>query len=287
MLHYRADLRSLLYIFLTTSLFIGQWIYGFHWLVYIVYLHLAISVAVMTHNHQHINMWKSSTLNVLTDWWLTVFYGVPIFTWIPTHNRNHHRFVNKVGDTTATYRHTEENNLFSLLSYPTVSGRNQLKEGIIPYMAKLRTTDRSTFYKNWAQVIVLAVWIIGFLIFDWRRALVYVVIPQQVSAFVVMIFNYIQHVHADEESEYDHSRNFLGVNYLYFNNGYHTAHHQRAGIHWSLLPQEHAKIAHLIKPELIEKTMWGFLIRTYIVGAFIPRYRTPNRRQERLMQMEK
>ena len=287
MLHYRADLRSLLYIFLTTTLFVVQWIYGFNWLIYIVYLHLSISVSVMTHNHQHLNMWKSKPLNVLTDWWLTVFYGVPIFTWIPTHNRNHHRFVNREGDTTATYRHTEENNLLSLLSYPSVSGRNQLKEGIIPYMAKLRQTDRRTFYENWAQVFVLAAWIVGFLILDWRKGLLFVVIPQQVSAFVVMVFNYIQHVHADEESKYNHSRNFLGVNYLYFNNGLHTAHHERAGVHWSLLPAEHAKIEHLIDPDLIEKTMWGYLIRAYILGAFSPRYRTFNRRQARLMQTER
>ena len=212
MLHYRADLRTCCYMLVTTTLFATQWYYGFHWLIYGFYLFLSISVSVMTHNHQHLNMWKSKPLNVLTDWWLTVFYGVPIFTWIPTHNRNHHKFVNREGDTTATYRHTEENNLLSLLSYPSVSGYNQFKESIIPYMSKLKKTNASTYYENWAQVVVLFTWIIGFLLLDWQKALLYVVIPQQVSAFTVLIFNYVQHVHTDEESEYDHSRNFMVLN---------------------------------------------------------------------------
>ena len=66
-----------------------------------------------------------------------------------------------------------------------------------------------------------------------------------------MIFiNYIQHVHADPWSEHNHSRNFVGKlgNWLVFNNGFHTAHHESAGLHWSKLPEAHAKIAHLIRP---------------------------------------
>lgn len=282
MLHYRADLRTLVYMAITTTLFVCQWVYGFHWLVYIIYLHLAIAVSVITHNHQHLNIWKWKPLNVVTDWWLTVFYGVPIFTWIPTHNKNHHRYANRQGDTTATYRHTEENNLLSLLSYPSVSGRNQIVESIIPYMGNLRKNDKRTFYENWVQVVVLFSWIVGFLILDWQKALLFVVIPQQVSAFVVMLFNYIQHVGADEESKYNHSRNFLGVNFLYFNNGYHTAHHERAGTHWSLTGKEHAKIAHLISPDLIEKSMWWFLIRTYLLAPFHSKFKPMNRRRIRL-----
>jgi beta-carotene hydroxylase len=284
MLHYRADLRSVAYMVVTTSLFVCLWVYGFHWYVYLPFLMGSISVAIMTHNHQHLNMWKSSTLNVLTDWWLTIFYGVPIFGWIPTHNRNHHKFNNKVGDSSLTYRHTEENDLVSLLSYPSVSGYHQFKESIIPYMKHLKLTDKKTYYLNWSQVFVLAFWLIGFFIFDWKRALLYVFIPQQVSAFVVLLFNYMQHVHTDEASKYNHSRNFMGLNWILFNNGYHTAHHERAGIHWSEIQHEHAKIAHLIDPSLIEKSMIGFIFRTYILGAFSSKYKTFNMRAARMQQ---
>src|SRR5271170_3120730 len=138
MLKYKADLKTITYLFIIALMFAGQWVYGFNIFVYIIYLHFAVAISVITHNHNHVNIWTKKWLNILTDWWLTAFYGLPIFVWIPTHNRNHHRFINKLEDTTRTYRHTEDNGLVSVLLYPTVSGVNQLKEGIIPYMEELK-----------------------------------------------------------------------------------------------------------------------------------------------------
>jgi beta-carotene hydroxylase len=282
MLRYRADWLSVAYIVATTALFCSLWLQGFHWLSYLAFLFFSVSVAVMTHNHMHINFWTWKPLNLLTDWWLTAFYGVPIFTWMPTHNMNHHRFTNKEGDSSVTYRHTEENHLISLLSYPSVSGFHQMTQSVFPYMAKLRQNDRRQFFENWFQVVVLVVWTLAFFILDWQRAILYVIIPQQVSAFTVFVFNYVQHVHTDEESAYNHSRNFMGVNLFLFNNGYHTAHHERANVHWSELPAEHAKIAHLIDPSLVEKSFWWFIVRTYILSAFVPKFRSFNMRAARM-----
>src|SRR6202020_644046 len=86
-----------------------------------------------------------------------------------------------------------------------------------------------------------------------------------------MIFiNYIQHVHADPWSEHNHSRNFVGElsNWLVFKHGFHTPHHESAGLHWSKLPEAHAKIAHLIDPELQQPSIIRFCIRSYFLGMF-------------------
>jgi beta-carotene hydroxylase len=288
MLKYKADIKSLIFMAITTALFAWQWYHGFDfssvtfWLIYIVYLHFSVTVSVMTHNHNHINMWTSKPLNLLTDWWLTVFYGMPIFVWIPTHNRNHHRYNNKEGDVTRTYRHTEDNNFVSLIQYPTISGVNQMRESIIPYMSELKAKNPKQYRENWIQLGVLAAWMLIFLIWNWKKALFFVVIPQQVAQITVIVFNYVQHVHADEESEYNHSRNFMWVNFLLLNNGYHTIHHMRANLHWSEAPAGHAKIAHLIDPELTEKSFWGYLFRTYVLSIFVPKYRSQSMRLERM-----
>jgi fatty acid desaturase len=282
MLKYNADLKTLFYFAITTTLFVLQWQYGFNWIAYIVYLHFSVAVAVITHNHNHINIWKNKVLNILTDWWLTVFYGLPIFVWIPTHNRNHHRYNNKLEDTTRTYRHTEENDFVSLIKYPSVSGYNQIKEGIIPYMRDLKSKNKNQYIQNWLQISVLLIWVIAFFILDWQKALLYVLIPQQVAQLAVIIFNYVQHVHADEESEYNHSRNFMGVNLFLFNNGYHTVHHQRASMHWSETPAAHKKVAHLISPHLIEQSFWWYIIRTYILARFMPSYKSSSMRLNRI-----
>ena len=262
--------------------FAWLWTQGFNIFLYVFYLFLAVSVSVMAHNHNHINIWTNKPMNVLTDWWLTVFYGIPVFCWIPTHNRNHHRYNNKAGDVTATYRRSELNDLFTLVSYPSASGYYQIKESIIPYMKQLRMTDRKVFYEYIIQTIVLIVWIVSFLILDWKKAILYVIIPQQVSGYMVMIFNFVQHVHADEESRWNHSRNFMDLNPILFNNGYHTVHHEKANMHWSEAPKAHKAVEHLIDPKLVEKSFFVYMFRTYLMGSLSSRWRTTSMRLKRL-----
>ncbi|MGH9826826.1 MAG: fatty acid desaturase family protein, partial [Blastocatellia bacterium] len=247
-----------------------------------LYLFLSISVAIVTHNHNHLSLWRSRALNQLTDYWLTIFYGFPVFAWIPTHNMNHHSLNNREGDYTITYRLTEKNHLAMLVSYPAVSSLFQQKP-IRDYLKKQRQINRSRFYFSISQYLVLGAYLAAVLLWDWKKALLFVLIPQQVSLFSVLLFNYVQHVHADEESEINHSRNFVGgLNKLLFNNGYHTVHHDKAGLHWSMLPEAHAKVAHLIDPRYNERSFWWYIVRVYFLAPFVPRFRTVAPRQQRM-----
>lgn len=283
MLRYKADIKTLIYAFLTTALFVIQWkVTGFNPFIYFVYLFFSIAVAVITHNHNHVQIWKNKVMNVLTDWWLTVFYGFPVFAWIPTHNKNHHKLNNRIGDYTITYRFSEKNNMVTLLTYPTISGFYQQK-AIREYLKELWKNKRSRFFLCVSQYGILVLWIAAALFLDWKKALLFVVIPQQVSLFSVLIFNYVQHVHANEESEYNHSRNFTGLlNFMLFNNGYHTIHHDKAGLHWSVTPVEHKKIEHLIDESLIERSFWWYIFRNYVLGFFAKSFKTNSMRLERI-----
>jgi fatty acid desaturase len=283
MLRYKADIKTLIYMALTTGLFILQWTsIGVHPLTYTIYLFLSVAVAVITHNHNHVRMWKSDFLNTLQDWWLTVFYGFPVFAWIPTHNKNHHKLNNKPGDYTITYRFSEKNNLVTLLSYPTISGYYQQK-AIKEYLKAMYNSKKGRFILSIAQYIVLVAWIAAFLFIDWQKAIWFVIIPQQVSLFSVLIFNYVQHVHANEESEWNHSRNFTGfLNFMLFNNGLHTIHHETAGLHWSQVPEEHKKIEKNIDPALLERSFWWYIFRNYIMGLFSNKFKTNSMRLQRI-----
>lgn len=288
MLKNNADVKSLIYIFVTTALFIIQWQWiGVNSFIYTWYLFMSIAVSVMTHNHNHLPMWKSKTLNTFTDWWLTVFYGFPIFAWIPTHNKNHHRFNNREGDDSITYRVSERNNFLTLISYPTISGYYQ-QNAIFRYLKDLKANNKEKYWLCISQYVILFLWIAGALLLDWQKALLFVIIPQQVSLFSVLIFNYVQHVHANEESEWNHSRNFTGfLNFMLFNNGYHTIHHHKAGLHWSKVPEAHAEIEHNINPILLERSFWWYIVRSYILSIFIPKFRTNSMRLERMREEEK
>ncbi|HXB91182.1 MAG TPA: fatty acid desaturase, partial [Puia sp.] len=220
MLKHIADLKTLLYLFLVTAVLFVQWNTGFYWPLYVFSLYLAIAVAVIAHNHNHVPMWKSAFLNHVTDNWITLFYGFPAFAWTPTHNKNHHKFNNREGDFTITYRFSEANNIFTLLSYPSISSYFQ-QSPVMNHLRHLRKNKKDKFVLAIIQYVVLGLFLIVSLWLNWRKSLLYIVIPQQVALFVIMLFNYIQHVHADEESDYNHSRNFVSgfTNFMMFNNG--------------------------------------------------------------------
>jgi fatty acid desaturase len=90
-------------------------------------------------------------------------------------------------------------------------------------------------------------------------------IPAVYAAWSMMFTNYLQHVGCDHASVDDHSRNFVSrwMNWLVFEAGYHTVHHEHAGSHWSTYPALHAARAARISPHLIERTILGYCVRRY------------------------
>lgn len=285
MLRYKADRRTLAYMAVTTTMFFFLWISdGFNPWLYVIYLFLSVAVTVIAHNHNHLPIFRKKSLNTLTDYWLTVFYGFPAFAWIPTHNMNHHALNNREGDYTITYRLTEHNHLLMLLLYPSVSSFYQQKP-IRDYLRSLKANNKRKYWLAVMQYVFLVLWIVVGLVIDWQKALLYIVLPQQFGLFAVLVFNYVQHVHADEESEFNHSRNFTGfLNVLLFNNGYHTVHHDKAGTHWSKTPQLHADVADKIDPDLNERSFWWYILRVYFLSIFVPSFRTKSRRLQRMAQ---
>ena len=284
MLRHKRDLQTVAYMAITTALLVVQWRRE-EWSPWLwaMALWMGLTVAVMAHNHNHVRTWTHAGLNRLHDWWLTVFYGFPVFAWIPTHNKNHHRYNNRPGDVTIWYRYSERNNAATLLTYPAISSWFQQRP-IVQYLRHLKLTNPRELTWCLAQYLLLVTWICVALLLDWRKALLYVVAPQQFALFAVLALNYIQHVHADEESRWNHSRNFVGpvANFLLLNNGYHTVHHEWPGLHWSRVASKHREIEHLVDPGLNEPNFVWALFRIYVLGTLIPSVRTRNLRRERL-----
>ncbi len=301
MLKNSKDVRTVFFMILTTTLFVGLWNFGPNifnegsrmnkWLfrgAYAWFLFMSVIVSVITHNHNHVAIWKNRLMNIFQENWLTVFYGFPIFSWIPTHNVNHHHHVNTEEDYTKTWRYTERNNLFTLLTYPSVSSKFQM--GVVwSYYKDMYSQSRKKFWFHTLQIVSLITWVVIFMLLDWRKALLYVIIPQQVSTYSVLIFNYLQHVHADELHKYNNSRNFMGkfLNFWLLNNGIHLAHHMHPSQHWSELAEAHKELEPHINPVLNEKSYWGYLFRTYIASLVIPKYRSKSLRVARMKMEQK
>ena len=283
-LRHAADYRSLLWVAIAITLVVIQYSDP-SWVLYLspISCYLAIAIGTVTHNHSHKQMFHSKRANQIFGQVLTFFYGYPQLMWVPTHNLNHHHFVNKPGDATATWRYTNKHNLIVALTYPFVSGYFQ-SGPIKDYVEKVKSNKPGLYarirvqYVLWLGLYIAAAVLAGWMYHDQQTGLgLYlwffaVILPAIMSSTVIMFFNFIQHVHTDAWSDHDHSRNFVGswFNFLFFNNGYHTAHHENPGLHWSQLAGEHAKISADIAPQLNEQNLLWFMIRQYLLAPVFP-----------------
>ncbi len=282
MLKNSADIRTLIWMFVfVPGLITAQYMHP-EWVPYLTVFsfYFAISAAPIAHNHQHCPTFHNKSAN---DWfgnWIAIFYGFPTFGWIPTHNLNHHKFVNKPGDATITWRYTNKHNYLVASTYFFVSSYFQgplLKEFLKrakekkPEQYRKYMTQYVIVYGTHAAMALLAVQLhgLGTGLFVYGLSLG---LPALVSLWTVMTFNYDQHVHTDPWSRYNHSRNFVGrsLNFLLFNNGYHTAHHENSGLHWSKLPELHATFADQIDPVLKQRSLWWYWFKQYVLAAIFP-----------------
>jgi beta-carotene hydroxylase len=280
-----ADYRSILWALLMPTVLIAQ--YANPRLVTYLWplsFYFAMAAGTMAHNHNHCPTFKSKRMNNLWALWISLFYGYPSFAWIPTHNLNHHKHVNREGDATITWRHTNRNTWYVAVSYFFVSAYYQsapIKEYIAKAKAKNPTLYRTivTQYAVWIATLVglfaLAIamhgWGTGFKVFALSFGL-----PTLFGPWSMMWFNYMQHVHADPWSEHNHSRNITGriFNFLVFNNGLHTIHHEHPGSHWSTAYTHHAEIADKVDPALNWRSFWWWVFRGYVITAFLPSLET-------------
>jgi fatty acid desaturase len=207
--------------------------------------------------------------------WLSIFYGFPIFSWIPTHNLNHHRYQNGPGDATSTSKLGGHDNLLRLICYPTLSSRWQAPE-LKHYLLSLRSRRSPLYAWALAQCVAVPLAHLGFLTGYVgahglpKGVLVYAVvllIPALFAPWSMMVINYLQHIDCDPSSPDNHSRNFVGLvqNWLVFEAGLHTVHHEHPGIHFSEYRALHDQRKGKIALHLKQRDIISFVIKRYLL----------------------
>jgi fatty acid desaturase len=100
-----------------------------------------------------------------------------------------------------------------------------------------------------------------------------VLAPQLHGLHWLLGANYLQHAgaqpglgpEASSGENIDYSRNFTGwINLIWFNIGYHTAHHENGRIHWSDLPQQHRSYEHQVPDWLKVNSLAWYFVRVLI-----------------------
>jgi beta-carotene hydroxylase len=240
-------------------------------------LYLSYCAGVLTHNQNHCPTFVGRRANLFYGAWLSIFYGFPIFSWIPTHNQNHHRFLNGEGDATRTSRLSARNTLLVALIYPLASSRWQL-DGIRTYVAGAMRDNPSRFRRilleflglaaGHAALLALALALHGVRVGALSYALS-VGLPALTATYWMMFTNYLQHVDCEPSSPDDHSRNFVSpfFNWFVFDNGLHTVHHEHPGVHWSRYRALHEARGARIAPHLNQNSLFRYVFDEYLVKA--------------------
>jgi len=266
MLRSRSDLRTLGYLAATVGLFAYQWTRPgiCNWWLYPLSLWLSFVAAVISHNHNHVGTFRARRLNLLVNYILGLFYGHPVVGWIPTHNQNHHVYNNREGDVSRSPKLFRGNHLLALAVYPPLTSLAQTRL-IHAWLRDLRRRNPPLFRSAISEYVVFFGLMAAAFVVDWKKAVFLLLIPQQFGLFSIQTVNFWQHIEADAESEWNHSRNFTGgmLNALLLNNGLHTVHHLRPGAHWATLPQLHAEHGPKVDPVLNQPAALVWVFRTY------------------------
>jgi fatty acid desaturase len=271
-LHYGCDVRSVLVILLAVTAYTVQWA-GIlrHPAIYVASFFLAFFACVINHNHQHHPTFVPGWLNSMFSMLISLAMGVPATGIVPMHNFNHHVHNNHAEDCVRASIMSFQWNFLNLLFFPfvVVAGYARIKSREIQAWRE----ERPRLYR---QVIrercVLYPVLLALLCWAPLETLIYFMLPYLYGQWGILAINHLQHDGCDPDSEWNHSRNFVGrwLNWWVFNNGYHTAHHLHPGLHWSLVPKAHEEIRDRIDAALERQSLLGTAIEFYIWPARKP-----------------
>jgi fatty acid desaturase len=271
-LHYCADVRSILFVLLAIAVPAVQWS-GFlrHPLLYAAGFPLAFLACVINHNHQHHPTFVPRRLNRLFGVLLSLGMGFPATGIVAMHNFNHHVHNNHAEDFVRASLVRFRWNLLNLLLFP-LAALARYAPVKSRELAAWRTLHPALYRQLRLERWTLYPCIVLLLVLRPLDTLVYLVLPWLYGQWGLLAINHVQHHGCDPDSEYNHSRNFVGrwLNWWVFNNGYHTAHHARPGLHWSLLPRCHEEIRGWIDPVLERRSLLAAVIEFYVWPAHRP-----------------
>ena len=222
--------------------------------LFVYYLAMIIPKGVIcawNHHHQHIFTFRNTALNRGLEFAYALHTGVTTHLWRLHHVLGHHlnfldqekdesRWERKDGTQMGMIEYTLN---VAITAYPrgyAVGKRypKQLKPFLIYTAITFFIVASLVWYKPAAGIMLFA-------------------LPMMISLIFTAYATYEHHSGLDTENEFEASRNKLSpvYNFLTGNLGYHTAHHHKQGVHWSRLPELHAKIKDKIPEYLYRKAI--------------------------------
>ena len=271
-LRYKADYRTLAFIaiYLGTA-YSGYFLFNqLSWGViagmFVATCALAFMMAGIVHNTIHSPVFRKKSWNKGFQFVLSFVYGHSVSAFVPGHNLSHHKQTQTAKDTIRTYRARFKWNLLNQLFFFFIIAPEIIQqEGV---WAKRMKEEKPEWYRQYRlELYFVLVWKIALSIYNLPAALIFIWIPHFYATWGILSTNVFQHDGCDEKHPYNHTRTFKSwlLNFLTCNNGYHGAHHEKPGMHWSLLPKFHKEeIEPHLHPNLNRGSLFLYCIEAYI-----------------------
>ncbi len=204
-------------------------------------------ICAWNHHHQHTMTFHQKALNRLLEFFYALHTGVTTNLWVLHHVLGHHRnFLDQSLDESAWKR--RDGTTMSALEYTfNIAGTAYIRGYRVG--KKFPRVQRD-------YVLYGLLTFAGVCALCWYRplpALFVFVLPMIVSLLFTAWVTHDHHSGLDTDNQFEASYNNTNwlFNLLTGNLGYHTAHHYRQGLHWSKLPELHAKIRDQIPEQLL------------------------------------
>ncbi|WP_415885308.1 fatty acid desaturase [Neptuniibacter sp. QD37_6] len=208
-------------------------------------------ICAWNHHHQHLFTFRNNVLNRVLEFVYALHTGVTTHLWRLHHVLGHHlNFLDQEKDESRWKR--KDGKQMGAIEYTLNVALTAYSRGY--QVGKKHPKQLSTFLTYTAitfAIVAVLVWynpVAGLLLF---------VLPMITSLLFTSYVTYEHHSGLDTDNEFEASYNNLNplFNRLTGNLGYHTAHHHKQGVHWSRLPELHAKIEHQIPENLYRKSI--------------------------------
>jgi fatty acid desaturase len=259
LLKYKADRGPVAYVMAVMILRLALWALATPLVCAISVLPLALLgmfIAPINHHHQHVNSFRAAWRNRLYELLLAPQCGIGPYGWVLHHNLGHHR--NYLSQPPG--EHPDESHWTR--ADGTQMGRFEYSVHLLLHhqVDIFRVGLRHPRYLRSYLLMKLPLWgLLGAGL--WLRPLETVLVfllPSFITLFHTIWATYEHHAGCPGSSHLDASRNRDNrlYNVLTGNLGFHTAHHKRPGLHWSLLPQLHEQIRGQIPENQIFKSFW-------------------------------
>ncbi len=258
-LRYRADRRSVSYALAMFGLHAVAFFYAPTWLAALCTIPLAIVsmfVAPINHHHQHFNTFHSAALNRIYELVLSLQTGISPYGWVLHHNLGHHRnYLNQ-------RPHPQPDESKWTRKDGSQMGRVEYTIDLVlnHQIDIMRVGRKHPRFLSAFLLMKIPVWtILGIALYiNPLNAFLVLLIPSFIALCHTSWATYEHHAGNYPSCHEDASMNRTSplFNFMTYNLGYHTAHHKRPGVHWSLLPKIHEEIKDQIPPEMIQTSFW-------------------------------